>query len=138
MKKIQDYIVPWLRGVKMYTSPHIDLAWRDKKLHRMMSNENPNPPSKKVVDAIIEYGKMANRYPDSGYAVREKIAELNGLDGYENVLIGNGSSEVYDMIWRAFVQPGEEVIQHTPCFWYIQAKVYCSWRKASFRSHDIR
>ena len=116
MKKIEDYFVPWLRGVKMYTSPHIDLAWRDKKLRRMMSNENPNPPSKKVVDAIIEYGKMANRYPDSGYAVREKIAELNGLDGYENVLIGNGSSEVYDMIWRAFVQPGEEVIQHTPCF----------------------
>ena len=49
---------------------------------------------------------------------RAKIAEINGLAGPENVLLGNGSSEVYDMIWRSFLQAGqgEEVIQHTPCF----------------------
>ena len=45
MKKIEDYFVPWLKGVKMYISPHIELAWQNKKLHRLMSNENPNPPS---------------------------------------------------------------------------------------------
>lgn len=116
MKKIDDYFVPWLKGVKMYISPHIELAWQDKKLHRLMSNENPNPPSPKVLEAINSYGKIANRYPEQGKAVRSKIAEINGLDGPENVLIGNGSSEVYDMIWRSFVQPGEEIIQHTPCF----------------------
>jgi len=59
---------------------------------------------------------MANRYPDQGLVVRSKIAEINGLDGPENVLLGNGSSEVYDMIWRCLVEVGEEVIQHTPCF----------------------
>jgi histidinol-phosphate aminotransferase len=32
------------------------------------------------------------------------------------VLLGNGSSEVYDNIFRVFLAPGEEVIQHTPCF----------------------
>lgn len=116
MKKIEDYFVPWIKGVKMYISPHIEMAWRDPRLHRMMSNENPLPPSEKVYDAITRYGKMVNRYPDSGTMVRSKIAEINGLDGPENVLIGNGSSEVYDMIWRSFIQPGEEVIQHTPCF----------------------
>ncbi len=31
-------------------------------------------------------------------------------------MLGNGSSEVYDNIFRVFVAPGEEVIQHTPCF----------------------
>jgi histidinol-phosphate aminotransferase len=31
-------------------------------------------------------------------------------------MIGNGSSEVYDNIFRMFIVPGEEVIQHTPCF----------------------
>lgn len=116
MKKIEDYFVPWLKGVKMYISPHIELAWQNKKLHRLMSNENPNPPSLKVLEAVNSYGKIANRYPEQGKAVRSKIAEINGLDGPENVLIGNGSSEVYDMIWRSFVQPGEEIIQHTPCF----------------------
>jgi histidinol-phosphate aminotransferase len=116
MKKIEEYFVPWLKGVKMYISPHLELAWQDKKLHRLMSNENPIPPSPKVLEAINSYGKIANRYPDQGNVVRSKIAQLNGLDGPENVLIGNGSSEVFDMIWRSFIQPGEEVIQHTPCF----------------------
>jgi histidinol-phosphate aminotransferase len=32
------------------------------------------------------------------------------------VMLGNGSSEVYDNIFRCFLAPGEEVIQHTPCF----------------------
>ena len=48
--------------------------------------------------------------------VRGKIAQINGLGGAENVMLGNGSSEVYDNIFRCFVAVGEEVIQHTPCF----------------------
>jgi histidinol-phosphate aminotransferase len=116
VKKIEDYFVPWLKNIKMYISSHIELAWKDKSLARMMSNENPNPPSEKVLAAIANYGKMANRYADQGLVVRAKIAELNGLDGPENVMLGNGSSEVFDMIWRSFLQPGDEVIQHTPCF----------------------
>ncbi len=115
-KSVEEYFVPWLRGQKMYISSHIELAWRDPSLHRMMSNENPLPPSEKVLEAIVKYGKMANRYPDQGLVVRSRIAEINGLEGPENVMIGNGSSEVFDMIFRSFLLPGEEVIQHTPCF----------------------
>ena len=116
MKTIDDYFVPWLQDLKMYISPHIELAWEQPELIRMMSNENPYPPSEKVQAAIAEYGKIANRYPEQGKAVRSKIAEINGLEGYGNVLIGNGSSEVYDMLWRSLIYPGDEIIQHTPCF----------------------
>jgi histidinol-phosphate aminotransferase len=31
-------------------------------------------------------------------------------------MLGNGSSEVFDMIFRSFLESGQEVIQHTPCF----------------------
>ena len=116
MKKIEDYYVPWVKGIPMYISGHIELAWRQPELHRMMSNENPNMPSPKVLEAINKYAQMANRYPDQGLVVRSKIAEINGVDGPENVVLGNGSSEVFDNIFRTFLQPGEEVIQHTPCF----------------------
>ena len=117
MKKIEEYYAPWVKGIPMYISNHIEKAWRDPKLHRMMSNENPNPPSDKVLDAMVKYAKMANRYPDQGLIVRSKIAEINGLDGPQNVMIGNGSSEVYDNIFRMFIIPQQdEVIQHTPCF----------------------
>lgn len=116
MKKVDEYYVPWVKGIPMYISGHIELAWKKPELHRMMSNENPNPPSEKVMETIIKYAKMANRYPDQGLAVRGKIAQINGLSGAENVLLGNGSSEVFDNIFRVFLAPGDEVIQHTPCF----------------------
>jgi len=116
MKKVTDYFVPWVKGINMYVSPHIELAWQKPDLHRMMSNENPLSPSPKVIEAISKYGQKANRYPDQGLAVRGKIAEINGLDGPENVMLGNGSSEVFDMIFRSFLEPGQEVVQHTPCF----------------------
>jgi len=116
MKKIEDYFVPWIKEIKAYVSPHIELAWRNQKLHRMMSNENPHKPSEKVLEAINKYAKMANRYPDQGMVVRSKIAELNNLPGPENVMVGNGTSEIYDMILRSFLQPGDVLIQHIPCF----------------------
>jgi histidinol-phosphate aminotransferase len=116
MKSIEDYFVPWVREIPMYVSNHIELAWRQPELRRMMSNENPHEPSPKVLEAISEYGRRANRYPDQGLIVRSKIAEINRLDGPKNVMIGNGSSEVFDVIFRCFLEAGQEVIQHTPCF----------------------
>jgi len=116
MKPVDNYFVPWIKGIPMYVSAHIELAWKQPELHRMMSNENPLEPSLKVQEAIHKYGKLANRYPDQGLVVRSKIAEINKLDGPENVMLGNGSSEVFDNIFRCFLQPGDEVIQHTPCF----------------------
>lgn len=116
VKPIEEFYSPWVKGTPMYISNHIELAWQKPELLRMMSNENPNPPSKKVIEAIEKYARMDNRYPDQGLVVRGKIAEINGLNGPENVILGNGSSEVFDMIFRTFITPGDEVIQHTPCF----------------------
>jgi len=70
MKPIEEYYVPWIRGQKMYVSNHLELAWRDRRLHRMMSNENPLEPSPKVLAAISEYARVANRYPDQGLPAR--------------------------------------------------------------------
>ena len=81
-----------------------------------MSNENPIAPSPKVMEAIMKYGSIANRYPDQGLILRGKIAQMNGLEDPENVVLANGSSEAFDMIYRTFLQPGGESIQHTPCF----------------------
>ena len=116
MKDINEYFVPWIKGIPMYISSHIELAWQKPDLIRMMSNENPNVPSAKVQEAIQNYAKMANRYPDQGLVIREKLAKINNLGGPANVMLGNGSSEIFDNIFRSFLQVGEEVIQHIPCF----------------------
>lgn len=115
-KTMEEYFVPWIKPLKMYVSSHIDLAWKKPSLHRMMSNENPIPPSVKVLKTIKKYSAIANRYPDQGLVIRGKLAKMNGLEGPENVVLGNGSSEVFDMIFRAFLRPDDEVIQQTPCF----------------------
>ena len=115
-KNVDEYFVPWLEPLKMYVCDPVELAWQDPSLHRMMTNENPHAPSPKVMEAIQKYAELGNRYPDQGLVVRGKIAEINKLDGPENVVLGNGSCEIYDMIIRSFVQPGEEVIEQWPCF----------------------
>jgi histidinol-phosphate aminotransferase len=115
-KPIEDYYAPWVKGIPMYISNHIELAWKKPELHRMMSNENPHSPSPAVLEAIKKFGELGNRYPDQGLVVRTKLAEINNLNGPGNVMLGNGSSEVFDNIFRCFLRPGEEVIQHTPCF----------------------
>lgn len=115
-KSLDEYFVPWIKPLKMYVSQHIELAWRTPSLHRMMSNENPIPPSSEVLSAINKYAKIANRYPDQGLIIRSKIAKMNKLSGPENVILGNGSSEIFDMVYRTFITPGDEVIQQTPCF----------------------
>jgi len=121
MADVKKLMNPWLDGLKPYFSPHIEKAWQEPDLIRMMSNEGPFPPQKKVLDALIEGSKIANRYPDSLTNIKEKIAELNGLDGPDWVVLGNGSTEVLDMTFRAFMQPGDELIQSLPCYGiYIQ------------------
>ncbi len=69
-KSIEEFYAPWVKGTPMYISSHIELAWRRPELHRMMSNENPNPPSPKVMEAIVKYAQLGNRYMDQGLLVR--------------------------------------------------------------------
>ncbi len=116
MKSLETKVAPWLKGKSAYLSPHIDRAWEHQDLARMMSNEYPLPPAESVREAIDKYGAIGNRYPDAGAIVRSYIAELNGLDGPEYVLLGNGSNEALEMAIRTFVTPGDEVIQQPPCY----------------------
>jgi len=116
MVNVKKLMVPWLEGLKPYFSPHIEKAWEDKNLIRMMSNEGPFPPQKAVLDALIEGSKSANRYPNSLANIKRKIGEINFGLGPEWVILGNGSTEILDMIFRAFMQPSDELIQSLPCY----------------------
>jgi len=103
----------------------------------MMSNEGPFSPSKAVLDALIEGSKMANRYPDSLSHIKKKIGELNFGLGPDWVVLGNGSTDVLDMTFRAFMQPGDELIQSIPCYGiYIQRANLMGVKTISIPSKD--
>jgi len=85
---------------------------KDKKYVKLNTNENPYPPSQKVLDAIATASADLRLYPDpDATAVREAIAKyyndslkLQGGDvlDSDNVFIGNGSDEVLAFVFPTF------------------------------------
>ena len=77
-----------------------------KGLIKLNTNENPFPPSPKVLAAIQAATDARLRlYPDpTAERLREKLAKLHGC-GPENLIVGNGSDELLALATRAFVEP---------------------------------
>lgn len=74
------------------------------------------PPSPRVIEVLKQNLHRINEYPDQNYLkLKKKLAQVYKLDN-RNILIGNGLDEVIDLITRAFVKEGEEVIIPIPTF----------------------
>src|SRR5688572_17123113 len=74
---------------------------------KLNTNECPYPPSPRVAEAIRrelgEDGTSLRLYPNpKSSALRSAIAALHGLRE-ENVIVGNGSDDILNLIVRAFV-----------------------------------
>lgn len=55
-----------------------------------------------------------NRYPDPYQnLVKEKLADIKGVNA-KNILLGNGSDEVLDLIFRAFCEPLQDNVVSAP------------------------
>lgn len=115
MKPVIDYINPWVRQVESYNDKHLEFAWEHPEIIRMMSNENPLPPSEDILNVITETARQGNLYPNTGPLLRQKLAERVGLSP-DNVILGNGSTDVINYIINTFVAPGDEVIISVPTF----------------------
>lgn len=83
---------------------------------KLASNENPLGPSPKAVAAVRKALEGLNRYPDgSGFYLSQALARNYGVD-INQVILGNGSNELIELVVRTFVQPGEEIISADPSF----------------------
>ena len=115
MKPLKEWIVPWLYTSREYNVGILDQAWAKPENARLMLNENPIPPSEKVIQAVVDSMRSGNRYPDSFLRLRTKIGKMYDL-GPDNVALCNGSSETIDAMMRVFLQPGDEFMLSTPTF----------------------
>lgn len=70
---------------------------------KLNTNENPYPPSPKVLEAIAQVnGHALRRYPDpESSELRHALAEYHSLDASE-VFVGNGSDEILALAFMAF------------------------------------
>jgi len=76
-------------------------------LIKLNTNENPYPPSPKVLRAVKDATDERLRlYPNpTSSLLREKLAKLHRCKP-ENIIVGNGSDELLATAVRAFVEPG--------------------------------
>ncbi len=80
---------------------------RLKEVIKLASNENFLGPSPKALLAIRQMLKSVNRYPDGGcFYLKKKLAKKLSLTP-KNIILGNGSDEVIDLIVKAFAKKGE-------------------------------
>jgi len=77
-----------------------------KGLIKLNTNENPYPPSPKVLSAIkAAVDGRLRLYPNpTAQALREKLAKMHRC-APENIIIGNGSDELLALATRTFVEP---------------------------------
>lgn len=81
-----------------------------KAIIKLASNENPLGPSPKAVEAIKKNLGKINRYPDSnGFYLKAKLAKRLNV-GPVNIILGNGSDELIDIIIKTFVEEDENII----------------------------
>ncbi len=107
---------PWLKDLVAYDpGKPIEETARELGLDpgsiiKLASNENPLGPSPKAVEAMTEALSKAHLYPDGGgYKLRTAIAETFGLER-DNIILGNGSNEIIELIGHAFLSPGDNII----------------------------
>jgi len=83
---------------------------------KLASNENPLPPSDRVQKAIIAALSSLDRYPDgSGFYLRQALAKKHGVMP-DQVVLGNGSNELIELLVRSFLRPGDEAVMPHPSF----------------------
>jgi histidinol-phosphate aminotransferase len=86
-------------------------------LIKLNTNENPYPPSPKVLKAIkaVTDGRL-RLYPNPAADIlRGKLAKFHRC-APEQLIAGNGSDELLALATRAFVEPGQSVQYFTPSY----------------------
>jgi histidinol-phosphate aminotransferase len=90
---------------------------RDRRYIKLNTNENPYPPSPRVLDALRSAVTGDLRlYPDPlSTALRVKAAAVYGTTA-DQILVGNGSDDLLTMIMRTCVGPGDRVVYPVPTY----------------------
>ena len=91
-------------SLKPYSSARDEYTSMGDKMIFLDANENP-------------FDNGVNRYPDPHQRkLKQKLSELNGIS-IPRILLGNGSDEILDLIFRAFCEPKvDNIISLAPTY----------------------
>ena len=102
--EITKLVRPIVRDIAPYRSARDEFQRFEAQKVFLDANENP-------------YTSVANRYPDPlQRQLKRVLAQVKGI-GDDQILLGNGSDEVLDLIFRTFCEPSQdEVILLPPTY----------------------
>lgn len=83
---------------------------------KLASNENPLGASPKALSLLRNSSKDFHLYPDgNGTKLKQAIARHENLK-MENIILGNGSNEVLELVARAFLNPDSSAVASCHAF----------------------
>lgn len=92
---IKNLVRPNVLAMKAYSSARDEYTGKEGVF--LDANENPFPSS-------------VNRYPDPYQReLKEEIAQVKGVETNQ-IIVGNGSDELLDLLFRAFCVPGKDTV----------------------------
>lgn len=112
-KLIEQWVRPEIRALHAY---HVPDAHNMIKLDAM---ENPYtwPAYLRGEWAEVLQETSVNRYPDPGArALKERLRDVYAIDEQFEILLGNGSDEIIQLIAMAVAAPGRKILAPEPAF----------------------
>lgn len=101
----KEYFKEWIFNNEIYIP-----GKTEEGFIKLSSNENNYGPSEKVLKILYEKAKFVNKYPYKSEILKEKICQYikktNNINlNQKNIILGNGSDEIIQMIIMAFKSP---------------------------------
>lgn len=83
---------------------------------KLDANEGENLFFNNIDDIDLDVLKEINRYPDSSAKkLRDVIGSYMGVNP-DNIIAGNGSSEMIELVMKTFVEKGDKILSFIPTF----------------------
>nr|WP_298998707.1 histidinol-phosphate transaminase [uncultured Allomuricauda sp.] len=98
---IDDFVRESVKGLKPYSSARDEYVSDGNEMIFLDANENP-------------YENGVNRYPDPQQRTLKTVLANQKNVSEQNILLGNGSDEVLDLLFRAFCEPGVDNVVTLP------------------------
>ncbi|MBI1284774.1 MAG: histidinol-phosphate transaminase [Thiobacillus sp.] len=108
-------IAPYLPG-KPISELARELGLNEADIVKLASNENPLGPSPRALEAAQDALHDMALYPDgAGFALKAKLSAKLGVSA-DQIVLGNGSNDVLDMVARAFLMAGTSSVYSQHAF----------------------
>ncbi len=82
---------------------------------KLSQNENPLGSSPRAMAALASVSSLSDYVEDEHLTLRKRLARPYGLTA-DHVVCGHGSNELIQLLFSAFVDPGDEIVTAHPTF----------------------